>query len=59
MRLFEAEPQIIQDIKGESEVVAMKEHPAFKISVARHPTIGKVVTVEGKHGDGIIVEVDG
>lgn len=52
-------PQIIQDFKEESEVVAVKEHPAFKISAARHPTIGKVAIIEGRYGDGIIVETEG
>lgn len=58
MRLFDAEPQLIQDFKDESEVVANKEHPAFKVFAARHPTLGKVVIVQGKDGDGIIVETE-
>jgi len=56
MRLFDAVPQILQDIKEESEIISAKEHPAFKVSIARHPTMGKVVIVEGKRGDGIIVK---
>ena len=58
MRLFDAEPQIIQDFKDESDIVAGKEHPAFKVSAARHPTLGKVVLVESRNGDGIIVETE-
>jgi len=58
MRLFEAGPQIIRDIKDESEVVAVKKYSTFKVSTARHPTMGKVVIVEAKHGDGIIVEME-
>ncbi len=56
MRLFDAAPQIMQDIKEESEIITVKERPAFKVSIARHPTMGKVVIVEGKRGDGIIVK---
>jgi hypothetical protein len=58
MRLFDAVPQIIQDFRDECEVVATKEHPAFKVAAARHPTLGKVVIVEAKGGDGIIVEAE-
>jgi hypothetical protein len=58
MHLFNAEPQIIQDLKEESDVVATKEHPVFKVSAARHPTLGKIVIVETKDGDGIIVETE-
>lgn len=58
MRLFDAEPQIIQDFKDESDLVAEKEHPVFTVSAARHPTLGKVVIVESKNGDGIIVETE-
>lgn len=58
MRLFDAEPQIIQDFKDEAEAVASKEHAAFKVTAARHPTLGKVVIIEGKKGDGIIVETE-
>ncbi len=56
MRLFDAGPQIIQDLKDESEIVAVKKHSRFKVSAIRHPTMGKVVIVEAKHGDGIIIE---
>jgi len=58
MRLFDAGPQIIQDLKDESEVVAVKKHSGFKVSAVRHPTMGKVVIVETKRGDGIIVEAE-
>ncbi|WP_089729962.1 hypothetical protein [Candidatus Thiosymbion oneisti] len=58
MRLFDAGPQIVQDLKDESEVIAVKEHSRFKVSAVRHPTMGKVVIVEAKHGEGIIVEME-
>ena len=58
MRLFDAVPQIIEDLMDECEVVSSKEHPAFKVTAARHPTLGKMVNVESKDGDGIIVETE-
>jgi hypothetical protein len=58
MRLFNAEPQIIRDLKDESEVVATREHPLFKVSAARHPTLGKMVIIETKDGDGVVVETE-
>jgi len=56
MRLFDSVLHILQDIKEESEIISAKKRPAFKVSIARHPTMGKVVIVEGKRGDGIIVK---
>jgi len=58
MRLFDAGPQIIQDLKDESEVVAVKKHSKVTVSAVRHPTMGKVVIVEIKRGGGIIVETE-
>ena len=58
MRLFDAVPEIIRDLLDECEVIATKEHPAFKVSAARHPTLGKLVIVESKDRDGIIVETE-
>jgi hypothetical protein len=58
MRLFDAVPQIIEDLMDECEVAASKEHPSFKVYAARHPTLGKVIFVVSKNGDGIIVETE-
>lgn len=58
MRLFDAVPQIIEELIDECEVVTSKEHPAFKVTAARHPTLGKVVIIESSDGDGIIVETE-
>lgn len=58
MRMFDAEPQIIQDFIDESEVVTSKEHPSFHAYATRHPTLGKVVIIESKNGDGVIVETE-
>lgn len=58
MRIFDAEPQIIQDFKDEAQIIRSKEHPSFKVFATRHPTLGKVVIIEGKSGDGIIVETE-
>ena len=58
MRLFEAEPQILRDLKDEARVVATKEHADFRVHATRHPTLGKVVIVEGRDGRGVIVETE-
>jgi len=58
MRLLDAGPQIIWDLKDESEVVAVKKHSKFEISAVRHPTMGKVVIVETEHGEGILVKTE-
>lgn len=58
MRMFDAEPRIIKDLKDECEIIVTKEHADHRVYAARHPTLGKVVIVEGKDGSGIIVETE-
>jgi hypothetical protein len=59
VRIFDAEPQVIEDFKYESEPITAKETPTFKVFAVRHPTLGKVVIVERKDGSGVIVETEG
>lgn len=58
MHLFHAEPQILRDLKDESEIVATRDQPGFQVHAARHPTLGKLVIVESEDGSGIIVETE-
>jgi hypothetical protein len=58
MRTFHAEPQILRDMLDEGEVIAEQQHPDFKASAIRHPTLGKVVIVQGRDGSGVIVETE-
>jgi hypothetical protein len=58
MHLFHAEPQILTDLRDESEPVAEKEHRSFKVYAVRHPTLGKLVVVEAADGTGIVVETE-
>jgi hypothetical protein len=58
MRMFDAEPRIIDDLKDECEIVITKQHGGYRVLAARHPTLGKVVIVEDKDGSGVIVETE-
>ncbi len=58
MRMFDAEKQVIADLRDEGTVVTMKQLPQFQIIVVRHPTLGKLVLIEGTDGHGAVVEVD-
>jgi hypothetical protein len=58
MRMFDAEPRIIFDLKDECEIIVTKRHGDYQVLAARHPTLGKVVIVEDKDGSGIIVETE-
>jgi hypothetical protein len=58
MRTFDAEHQILRDMLDEGEIIAEKQHPDFKVSAIRHPTLGKVVIVQGRDGSGVIVETE-
>lgn len=45
MRLFDAQANLIEDLKAESEVVAEKQGEDFRVHAVRHPTLGKLVLV--------------
>ncbi|WP_462321384.1 hypothetical protein [Halochromatium sp.] len=58
MRMFDAEKQVIADLREEGTLVTTKQLPLFQIFVVRHPTLGKLVLIEGNDGNGAVVEVD-
>ncbi len=58
MRLLEAEPALIADLKDESELIAEKKLPAFTVTTVRHPTLGKLVIIIAPDGTGAVVEAD-
>jgi hypothetical protein len=58
MRMFDADQPIIRDLEDESEILAEREAATFKVVTARHPTLGKLVIVTGKDGNGLVVETD-
>lgn len=58
MRTLEAESQVLSDLRDECEVVATQSHQDFKVWALRHPTLGKLVIVEGRDGSGVIVETE-
>ncbi len=58
MRTLEAEFQVLSDLRDECEVVATQAHQDFKVWALRHPTLGKLVIVEGRDGSGVIVETE-
>ena len=58
MRLFDAESQFIADLKDEGRVVDEKRYPQFVVTTVRHPTLGKLVLVEGRDGTGAMVETE-
>ena len=58
MRIVDAEADLVRDLVDETEIVVSKEKAAFTLYAGRHPTLGKVVIVEGKGGAGVIVETE-
>lgn len=58
MRMFDAEPQIIEDLKDESEILAERQGPGFIVTTARHPTLGKLVIIAAPKGAGMVVETE-
>ena len=58
MRTLEAEFQVLSDLRDECEVVATQAHQDFTVWALRHPTLGKLVIVEGRDGSGVIVETE-
>jgi len=58
MHMFDAESRMMMDLKDEGRVIAEKQYPLFKVTIVRHPTLGKLVLIEDKNGDGAAVEVE-
>lgn len=58
MRMLEAEPAILKDLQEESDVIREKTVSGVTVSIARHPTLGKLVLVKAPDGRGVVVEVD-
>jgi len=58
MRIVDSDPQLIKDMMDEIKIIAIKEQPSMTIHAGRHPVLGRVVVIEGRDGDSVIVEVD-
>jgi hypothetical protein len=58
MRIIDAEAQVIADLKDEGRVVAEKQYPTFQVTTVRHPTLGKLILIEGSDGKGAMVEAE-
>lgn len=58
MRMLDAEPDIIKDLKEESDLIGQSTVSGVTVFTARHPTLGKLVLVKAPDGRGIVVEVD-
>ena len=58
MRIFDAEPPLVEDLRDEGEPIAERQHPDFTVYAMRHPTLGKVIVIQGRDGSGLIVETE-
>ncbi len=58
MRIVEAERELIQDLIGETRVMASKALAEFTVYAGQHQTLGKVVIIERPDGRGAIVETE-
>lgn len=58
MRLIDAEPSLLQELREESDVIGEKTQSGVTVITARHPTLGKLVLVKGPDGRGVVVEID-
>jgi len=58
MRMFDAESQMMADLKDEGRIVTEKQFKSFRVTALRHPTLGKIVLVEDKDGVGAVIETE-
>jgi len=58
MRIIDGEPALLKDLLEEIEVIARKDAEIGKVYAGIHPTLGRIVLLEGADGGGVIVEVD-
>ncbi|AHF04485.1 hypothetical protein MARPU_11995 [Marichromatium purpuratum 984] len=56
MRLFEAEPALVADLRGECELVETRTRAGVEVLTLRHPTLGRLVLVITPEGGGIVAE---
>ncbi|NKN31720.1 hypothetical protein [Marichromatium bheemlicum] len=56
MRLFEAEPALVADLREECELVELRTRAGVEVLALRHPTLGRVVLVIMADGSGIVAE---
>jgi hypothetical protein len=58
MRLLDAEPTILQDLKDECEILTEHKTAHLTVIAGRHPTLGRLVLIFGPDGSGVVVETD-
>lgn len=58
MRMLDGERQFIAELKDEGQVVVERSYPGFTVTAVRHPTLGKLVLVQGKDGQGVVVATE-
>jgi hypothetical protein len=58
MRIVDAEPELVQELLEETQVSETRARSNFTVHVGHHPTMGKVAIVEGKNGQGVVVELE-
>lgn len=58
MRLIDAEPELISDILDEMEIHDSRKTGDFEVHVGHHQTLGRMVVIQGVHGEGIVVELE-
>jgi hypothetical protein len=56
MRRFDAESTVLQGIRDEYEIISERAGHGLVAIAARHPTLGKLVTVSTNDGVGVMVE---
>lgn len=58
MKIIDAEGRTLKDLKDEGRVMESRLFPDFVLTTVRHPTLGKLVLVEGGNGNGAVIEMD-
>jgi hypothetical protein len=56
MRRFDAESTVLQGIRDECEIISERAGHGLVAIAARHPTLGKLVTVSPADEAGVMVE---
>ena len=58
MRIIDAEPQLINDILDEMEVVDSHKRDTITVYIGHHGTLGRMVVIKSADGSGVVVEMD-
>lgn len=58
MRIVDVEPQLLEELLSEMQISDSKKRTDFTVYTGLHPTLGRLVVIAGRDGQGAMVEME-